>query len=138
MDIKSFNPENYNDVKEIEGDMYKDAATFVRENKVVVVPASEVPEEIKYKKGEGWIGNEFFIFIDSQGNIAEVKFDYNKIASIDKQSGDWRDYRRQVVNELEKYGFNFKDASEEDFRIVTRLKHQYRKIGTLKGRQFDF
>lgn len=89
------------------GGICKDAATYVRMNKKIIVPDSEISEDIKTQPGKGWIGSSRFIYIDKTGNIAEIDIDYKKISSIDDDIS-WEKKVAQFVEELEAVGFKIK------------------------------
>jgi hypothetical protein len=121
-----------------------DAATYVRLNKKVSVPAEEVPEEIKKLRGKIWIGSNVANFIDSQGNIAEMDIDYDKIASIPK-STSWQRNRDALKIELAAKGFSFDPDGfgSPAYGEISNLIHKHREIleqqsKVIEREEFDF
>jgi hypothetical protein len=111
----------------------KDAIEYVELNKKVVVPAEHVSEETKKLKEnkEGWMRNNVLYFIDSDGSIAEIAFDLDKISSLHYKKQDDVDSAfnsSELRKELEKYGFKLKDVQSDSFEIINRPLREYQQI----------
>lgn len=114
------------------GEKYKDAASYVRKYKKIVVPSSHVPEKIKSQKGKAWIGNIELVFIDKDGNIAEVnRIDYGKIASITAPAEDTQKKVEMFASELSEAGFKITTGGfrtgEELLKKVIKLTEDYQE-----------
>jgi|SRR3989344_8049128 len=97
-----------------EGGMYPDAATYIKINKVILVPAEKVPNNIKELSGNGWLGSdETLTFIDKDGNIARAKIDYQRISTIKVENDGMegseirlQENRGSFIDELKQNNFN--------------------------------
>ena len=121
-----------------------DAATYVKLNKKIILPAEEVPDVTRTQKGKGWIGSTTFRFVDKDGNIAEVNIDYAKIASM-PTSGDWGMRRDCFADELKERGFDIEngfDGSYARTQISERLQERQRDVEKQtkdqREKEFDF
>ena len=119
-----------------------DAATYVKLNKKIDVPAEKVPEDLKKKVGQAWFYFGELIFVDREGNIARADLKFDKIASIPKGV---QDPYKVFLEELKSYGFKIETriAFGLDWPTVAKLRLESKKaveeaIKNSTKREFDF
>jgi hypothetical protein len=125
-----------------------DCATYVKMHKAIIVPAEEVPEEIKVP-GKAWMGATLFQFIDKNGNLCEIDVRFEEIQSLlshvqmsdNERSTPDRQYYHPVVvnaldvssffvNELKRSGFNIEHRTPEAIKARGMSQFQFDKIST--------
>lgn len=121
-------------IKEQAGELYPDLATYIRLNKTIACPKEELDEETSKKlaNSTGLLvdnGNDQMYFVDSDGNIANFKFDRNTLKKIRsaKEAAEHDDVLHKVYNELESIGFKWYMPSHDNQRAMLEAVYQYRK-----------
>lgn len=125
---------------EHEGELYPDVVSYVKMNKEIIVPAEEVPEEIKKEIGTGWLTSENFSFIDQEGNFVQIMpIFYDKISSIAGKKRE-QEQTEQFKKELEDAGFSFRYSMP--FDLVKAIDNYQKKVSKAneasRKEKFDF
>jgi len=107
----------------------ENVGTYLKMHKIISVPAERVPEELKKEKGICWIydGSNLIIikYIDSQGNIAEVKIDdFKKVSSLNKGTQPID----QLLKELKECGFRiYENKFDKTYDLMDKMIGVYSK-----------
>ena len=129
---------------EHEGDLWPDAATYVKINKKIVLPAEDVPETVREQKGKGWIADKLFRYIDKDGNLARVDIDYEKILSFAKRGrlSSATGAEDQLKEELGERGFDIAGEGRMPGEIAQAIHTYEQKVREQMKekakREFDF